>query len=185
MQISNPTNRFINFQWLLGSAFTIPPRTYGLTVDPVYGMDAGAGIGCPNCRVSNMGRGIRDGCGGGNADTLADLFIFLMVSAMSLYVANLTNNQVDLYWRQGASAVASFRPGEVRQLPVEHPDHVAEVVKILRQYGAVPAAGLGAGRPHRGLVYSSRRPRVLKVHPDGDYHGVHVLVDGGEEVVSE
>jgi hypothetical protein len=36
MQISNPTNQFINFQWLLGSAFTIPPRTYGVTVSPSY-----------------------------------------------------------------------------------------------------------------------------------------------------
>jgi hypothetical protein len=104
---------------------------------------------------------------------------------MSLYVANLTNSQFDLYWRRGASAVASFRPGEVRQLAVEDPGDVAAVVVILRQYGAMPAAGLGAGRPHRGLVYSSKKPRVLKVHPNGDYHGCHVLVHDGSEVVAE
>jgi hypothetical protein len=36
MQISNPTNHFINFNWLLGSAFTIAPRQYGMTIDPTY-----------------------------------------------------------------------------------------------------------------------------------------------------
>jgi hypothetical protein len=102
---------------------------------------------------------------------------------MSLYVANLTNNQVDLYWRQGVSAVASFRPGEVRQLPVEHPDHVAEVVKILRQYGAVETAELRPGQPHRGLAYSATRPRVIKVNED--YHGHYAIAGDGKEVVAE
>jgi hypothetical protein len=36
MQISNPTDQYVNFQWLLGSAFTIAPRQYGMTVDPTY-----------------------------------------------------------------------------------------------------------------------------------------------------
>lgn len=104
---------------------------------------------------------------------------------MSLYVANLTNQHYDLHWRRGASAIASFRPGEVRRLAVEQPADIAAVVAILKQFGAVSAAGLGAGRPHRGLVYSSKKPRVLAVHPDGQYHPVHVLVDEGKEVVEQ
>jgi hypothetical protein len=36
MMVSNPTKQYINFQWLLGSAFTIAPRQYGMTVDPSY-----------------------------------------------------------------------------------------------------------------------------------------------------
>jgi hypothetical protein len=107
-----------------------------------------------------------------------------MVSAMSLFVANLTNNQVDLYWRRGASPVASFRPGEVRQLPIEHPEHVAEVVTILRHFGAVEAEELRSGQRHRGLAYSATRPRVIKVNED--YHGHYAIAgDDGDEVVSE
>jgi hypothetical protein len=102
---------------------------------------------------------------------------------MSLYVANLTNQHYDLHWRRGASAIASFRPGEVRQLPIEHPEHIAEVVKILRQFGAVGAEELRRGQRHRGLAYSATRPRVIKVNED--YHGHYAIAGDDDDVVAE
>ncbi len=102
---------------------------------------------------------------------------------MSLFVANLTNQQFDLHWGRSPSPVASFEPGEVRELPVADFDTVA-VVTILRQFGAVEAEELRPGQRHRGLAYSATRPRVIKVNED--YHGHYAIAgDDGDEVVSE